>query len=370
MRVLALCSYPIEAAATRFRLVQFIEPLRTRGLDMTVFPFLDSEQFAIFYKGRGLASKAMKLIPPVFRRIAGTTAARKYDILFVQREAMLLGPGVFEWVYSKLGHLPIVLDLDDATYINYVSPTYGRLGSAFKFFGKTDNLIRRATVVTCGNRFIAEHAESIGTRAVVIPTVVNLNQYRPLESRSESGIPTLGWIGTHSTFAFLKSLFPILEELAHTHDFRLKIVGAGSRVPALLGVDIVDLEWRLEREVEDFQSLDIGLYPITVSASANPEWIKGKSGFKAVQYMSVGIPFVMSPVGVCGEMGEPGITHFNAVSQEDWYTYLNLLLSDRDMRFRMGSAGRKYALGNYSIEQQADILAQTLINSVSSENKR
>ena len=62
-----------------------------------------------------------------------------------------------------------VLDLDDATYVSYTSPTYGGAGSALKWFGKTDDLIKWAAVVTCGNRSIAEYVESKGARARIIP---------------------------------------------------------------------------------------------------------------------------------------------------------------------------------------------------------
>ena len=67
----------------------------------------------------------------------------------------------------------------------------------------------------------------------------------------------------------------------------------------------------------------------------------------------------MSPVGVCTEMGQPSITHFNAVTHEDWYNSLNTLLSDKGLRARMGAAGRAFALANYQIDDQADLLAGT-----------
>ena len=34
LRVLAVCAFPVEAAATRFRLAQFIEPLKESGIDL------------------------------------------------------------------------------------------------------------------------------------------------------------------------------------------------------------------------------------------------------------------------------------------------------------------------------------------------
>ena len=95
------------------------------------------------------------------------------------------------------------------------------------------------------------------------------------------------------------------------------------------------------REVEDFQSFDIGVYPITVSGSANEQWILGKSGFKAIQYLAVGTPFVMSPVGVCAEIGQVNETHFNAESLEDWYNSLSRLIADAELRSTMGARGRQ-----------------------------
>jgi glycosyltransferase involved in cell wall biosynthesis len=370
LRVLAICAFPVEAAATRFRLKQFVDPLNERGIDLEIVPFLSSEQFNTLYRSGSLTPKAASMGVAVLKRVAQTLKVRRYHVLLVQREAMIFGPGLFEWLYQKLGDMPMVLDLDDATYVRYVSPTYGRMGNVLKSFGKTDNLIRRASVVTCGNRFIAEHATSIGTPAVIVPTVVNPDEYRPIEVRTESEIPTLGWIGTHSTFPFLEGLFPVFEKLAQKHNLRLKIVGAGRDIPEIRGLQLVNCDWNLSREVEDFRSLDIGLYPIRVTSSANEEWIRGKSGFKAVQYMAVGIPFVMSPVGICEEMGEPGKTHFNANSEDDWYTCLNMLLSDKDMRLRMGSAGREHALANYSLEQHADIFAGALLDTTLAKTKR
>jgi len=359
LKVLALCAHPVEAAATRFRLKQFVEPLRERGIDVTIRPFLTSDQFYSLYKSGGIAAKGAAMAISALKRVGDVLTAGGYDLVVVQREAMIFGPGVVEWILTRLRGLPMVLDLDDATYVHYVSPTYGRLGSWLKFFGKTDKLIERAAAVTCGNRFIAEYVENKGTRAIVVPTVVDLEEFKPMADREGGTKLVIGWIGTHSTFPFLQSIFPVLEQLAKKHSFRLKVVGAGHRDIMVDGVRVEDLDWNMARESDDFASVDIGLYPITTSASANEEWINGKSGFKAVQYFAVGVPFVMSPVGICAELGEPGITHFNAATGEDWYNSLNMLLSDESLRARMGAAGRAYALANYRIDDQADVLAQT-----------
>lgn len=360
MRVLALASYPVEAAATRFRVAQFVRPLAERGIELRLRPFLDAEQFASLYRPGAKLRKAAGLVPSTLARVGDVLRARSADVLFVQREAMMFGPPVFERLAMAAGRCPMVLDLDDATYVPYDSPTHGRLGAALKSFGKTDELIRRAAVVTCGNRNIADYARAQGARAVVIPTVADTELFSPAPKDDDAGVPVLGWIGTHSTFPFLKSIFPVLEQLAATHRFRLKIVGAGGERGGVAGVETEYLDWELAREPEDFRSLDVGLYPLAVAENAPPEWLAGKSGFKAVQYMAVGVPFVVTPVGVCAEMGEPGATHFAAATPGEWRDALAALISDAALRRRMGARARRHALDNYGVAAQAEKLAAAL----------
>ncbi|HKB66965.1 MAG TPA: glycosyltransferase family 4 protein [Pyrinomonadaceae bacterium] len=358
MEVLGLASYPIEAAATRYRLQQFVQPLSERGIVLTIKPFLNSQQFAALYQPRALLSKALGLGGAGLLRIAAGLAARRADVVLVQREAMIFGPPLIEWLAARVFNRPMVLDLDDATYVPYTSPTYGKFGQALKWFSKTDDLIRWASIVTCGNRAIAEYAESKGATTRIIPTVVDTDVFVP-SSHMSGGPLVLGWIGTHSTFPYLRAVFPVLQDLAKTHPFKLKIVGAGTSTVSIPGVEVENLEWRLEREVEDFQSFDVGLYPIDPSLYAE-KWAAGKSGFKAIQYMAVGIPFVAAPVGAMAEIGEAGVTHFPATSNEEWFRTLELLLADAQLRRTMGQSGRRHAVEHYSLSEQADKLARAL----------
>lgn len=360
MKVLALASYPIEAAATRYRLIQYVDPLAERGITLTVLPFLNSELFVSLYRREQMARTAFGLTLAALRRFGDVWHTRKADVLLVQREAMIFGPPVIEWLATKAGGRPMVLDLDDATYVPYTSPTYGRLARTLKWFDKTDDLIRWAKVVTCGNRVIAEYVSSKGGHATVIPTVVDLDRFRPLPLRPTREVPVLGWIGTPSSYPFVEFIFPALQQLARTHRFRLKIIGAGRDDVTIPGVEVENLEWKLEREIADLQSFDIGLYPIRPAGSAPSMWTAGKSGFKSVQYMAVGVPYVVTPIGACAEIGEPEITHFFATSQDEWSGALARLLSDNDLRERMGAAGRQHALQHYPVSLQAEKLASAL----------
>src|SRR5262249_35916309 len=165
----------------------------------------------------------------------------------------------------------------------------------------------------------------------------------------------LGWVGTHSTYPYVKTVFPVLERLAREHPFRLRLVGTGEDNIVIPGVEIENLPWKLDREIADFQSLDSGIYPIIEYC-----WSVGKSCFKAIQYMSVGVPFVVSPVGVCQDIAETGQTHFVARTADDWYAHLSRLLHDETLRRRMGESGRRYAVEHYSVGIHAPKLAEAL----------
>ena len=359
MKVLGLSSYPVEAACARFRMEQFVGPLAERGITLTTRPFLDSKLFAQLYRREALARTAIGLFKPALLRLRDVATAARVDAVMIQREAMVFGPPLIEWLVSRVFKRPMVLDLDDATYVSYTSPTYGSFGKTLKWFSKTDDIIRWSTIVTCGNRAIAEYVSSKGTTARVIPTVVDTEVFRPVMRRAESEPLVLGWIGTHSTFPYLESIFPMLEKLAKAYRFRLRVIGSGRDEINIAGVEVENRAWKLEREVEDFQSIDIGLYPID-AALYSGKWAAGKSGFKAVQYMAVGVPYVATPVGASAEIGEPDKTHFFARTHDEWYAALETLMVDSERRRQMAAMGRRHVIQNYSLPTQADKLAMAL----------
>jgi glycosyltransferase involved in cell wall biosynthesis len=342
-------------------MMQFVEPLAREGIELSVYPFIDSSLYGSLYVRSQWPRTAAGLALASLRRVRELWRARKADVLFVQREAMMFGPPIVEWLAVNLDRCPMVLDLDDATYVSYNSPTYGRLASKLKWFSKTNDLIRWSRLVICGNREIESYVKSKGRPTVVIPTVVDTTEFRPLAEPKSADVPVIGWIGTHSTFAYVKSIFPVLERLAREHRFRLRLVGTGVDTVAIPGLEIENLPWKLDREIPDFQSLDIGIYPIV-----EDDWSVGKSCFKAIQYMAVGVPFVVSPVGICQDIALPSQTHFLARTEDDWYARLSQLLTDHGLRRTMGEAGRKYAVEHYSSQIHAEKLAAALRSAVRS----
>ena len=356
MKAFAVASYPVEAAASRYRIVQHLPRLKKQGIDVQFSPFVDSATFRGLYDRRRLLRTTAGLVASSFKRLREVAMFKKCDVIFVQREAMLFGPPWFERLAAS--RLPLVLDLDDPTYLGTVASVYGGVVAKVRWQHKGDQLIRLASIVLCGNPTIAAHVEELGVEARVVPTVVDLTQFRPAEGQRRS-VPVLGWIGTHATYPYLETLFPVLQRLRETYPFTLKIVGSGRPAPALGALQVEHAVWQLDREVDDFRSIDIGLYPLL-----DEPYSQGKSGFKAIQYMAVGIPFVTSPVGVCATIGEPGRTHLVASTASEWSVALEKLLADPELRAEIGARGRQHAIEKYGVEQQADLIGAALRDAV------
>jgi glycosyltransferase involved in cell wall biosynthesis len=349
-----LTPYPESAAATRFRFSQMVDPLRERDIELAVLPLLSESAFARLYDRHAAVSNAVSLVAGAAKRVGQLRRVRRSDVVVVFREALLFGPPWVEAALTRDSGPSMVLDLDDATFVAYDSPTYGVVGRWLKWPGKTDALIELSALVTCGNRFVADYVEARARPTALVPTVVDTEVFQP-RALPPGDVPVVGWVGSHSTFQYLEPLLPLLAEVRLTHPFRLKIVGSGRERVDHPGLDLDLVRWDVDSEVSHFQSLDIGLYPIP-----DDPWAKGKSGLKSIQYLACGVPFVASPVGVVVEIGQAGRTHLLASTPDEWRSALRLLLSDPDKRADLGKAGRAYSLRHYTLDHTADALAAAL----------
>ena len=134
-----------------------------------------------------------------------------------------------------------------------------------------------------------------------------------------------------------------LDEAARQVSFRLVVVGASHPFHAR-HFEVDNRSWNLDREIADFQNLDIGLYPMEPSI-----WCMGKSGLKAVQYGAVGIPTIASPIGAVNRVLEQDRTGLLVGTPIQWRDAVVRLVSDPDLRAEMGAAARKRIVERYSL---------------------
>jgi glycosyltransferase involved in cell wall biosynthesis len=101
--------------------------------------------------------------------------------------------------------------------------------------------------------------------------------------------------------------------------------------------------------------MDVGLMPLE-----DDMWTRGKCALKALQYSGVGVPAVVSDVGVNREAVVDGETGYVVRTDEEWLEALTRLLGDRAKRIQMGKAGRVHVRKHFSAEVWAPRIAERL----------
>jgi glycosyltransferase involved in cell wall biosynthesis len=355
MKIACLTAYPPAIiAGPRYRLGQYAAALSRHGIAVDMIPFASARLQSVLYEPGKRLVKMGALLESLARWLP--RLARTADLFFVQREAALIGPPIIERWLSR--RYPMVYDFDDAIFLATDSVANGRLARWARPANKTIKLVQMSHAVLAGNDYLATFARQHATNVHVIPTTVDCELVRPRQTFVQAKIPTIGWIGSHSTAVYLERIVPALQQLARTYRFRLLIVGAGRPI-TIDSIECINLPWEAQRETSDFQSLDIGIYPLPET-----EWSLGKCGLKAIQYGAVGIPCVCTPIGVNREIVRDGQTGFLASSQAEWVTGLSQLLDDADLRKRMGAAAREHILAEYALDRHSERLISIMKDTV------
>ena len=342
IRVLFILPHPIEGPSSRFRVYQFLPYLEQHGIAATVRPLVSSGIAQELYRHGSFARKATITSKALLRRCGDVLRASRHDVVYILREAFPFGPPALERLLMRTAGR-LIFDFDDAIYAP--SLAYPNPLDRLRDWRKPAKLISAANQVVAGSEYLADYARRFApaSRVSVLPTVVDPDIYRPAASSPRDGTVTIGWIGTPRGSSYLKELIPVFSQLAARHPaVRFCFVGAeGFDAPSL---PIEFKPWSLAEEVSDIQTFDIGIMPLS-----DDEETRGKCGFKLIQYMSVGVPPVCSPVGANVQIVQNGKSGFYADSPGDWLNSLTALIADSALRKRMGQAGRERVISMFSL---------------------
>lgn len=347
-KLLVICPYPEGVAPSqRLKFEQYFEAFRKDGWDITVESFISKRFWKIIYNKGFVLQKIIYTLSGYAKRIMLLAKVSKYNVVYAHLWATPFGPPLYETILAKLSNY-LVYDIDDLVYLRSVKNDAHPLVSWIKGRKKPIYLMKQAQhVITC-TPYLDDFVKSYNKNTTDISSTVDTdNRYKVVNTYSnEKGI-TLGWSGSLSTSKYFYLLTAVLKELRKTHSFEVLVMGDPS--VSIDGITIHSIPWKEEYEIENLQKIDIGLYPLP-----DEEWVYGKSGLKAIQYMALGIPTVATAIGANFRVIENGVSGFLVNSDEDWLVALKKLIEDASLRKRIGLAGRKRAEDLFSVKANTD----------------
>lgn len=356
MKVLVLTRYDRLGASSRLRFLQYLPILSKIGIDFDVQPFFSDEMLQEKYK-KGNYS-LIGLLHAYVQRIKILVLKKKFDLIWIEKESLPWIPAQIE--KALLSGVPYVQDFDDAWFHNY---DLHRSNGVRKILGRRlDQLMAGSRLVVGGNNYLVDRAVAAGAAwTEKVPTVIDLERYPAVPKNNVAGVlPKIVWIGSPSTVRYLRELAVPLAALAKKVPFKLRVIGAHL---ALDGVEVECLPWSEDSEVAAVAACDIGVMPLIDSP-----WERGKCGYKLIQYMACQLPVVASPVGVNKDIVEEGRNGFLAERPKDWTDALSQLLTQPELRLRMGKEGRHRVETTYCLQVTGPILANLLIKAAKGSN--
>lgn len=346
MNILFVVPYPIgQAPSQRFRFEQYFGILSSQGITYHVQSFWDAKAWAILYRQGNVFAKAYGLARGFFRRSLLIFKLHRYDFIFLHREASPIGPPIFEWLMTNVFKKKIIYDFDDAIWVPSTSDANG-IVAKLKWSSKVSSICQWAYKVSCGNDYLCQYARQYQNLVVLNPTTIDTEHLHNPVNKDETNNrikPVIGWTGTHSTLPYLHELIPILRELERRYSFTFCVIA--NQAPDVTLQSLQFIPWKKETEIADLLLFDIGVMPLT-----DDDWAKGKCGFKALQYMALGIASVVSPIGVNTEIVDHGITGFICTEPEEWLKALTELLTNPALRMKMAEAARMKVESAYSVK--------------------
>jgi len=334
--------------ASRFRVLQFIESLRNKGVETRILSTKPNKYLSL-PKWLNLpiirqVVLALQLIFIVMQRVAQIVIWGGWgDVIVLQRDLLFRDPfGLLErfLLWRSGAGRRLVFDVDDATFLS----KNGEPSEVLE--RKYARILPNVKLIIAGNSYLEKYFAKFA-KSKVIPTVLDTEVFKRIEVRRNNPL-VIGWTGVESNLHYLLAINSALEKVYKEQPFTFMIItndGAKNPFPgASFPVEV--LPWSALSEVRDLSRLDIGVMPLPESA-----WSEGKCGFKILQYMSLEIPSVASGIGVNNEIIKHGENGLLCRTEEQWTAALLMLLRDAQFRNEVAKAGRKRVVEQFSIEK-------------------
>lgn len=361
-KILIVCPSPEGVApGQRLKYEQYFENWRENGYEITVESFISTSFQKIVYKKGYFFPKLFYTIQGYINRIKLIGQLKNYDIVYLFLWVTPFGFPLFEWIYCKLSR-KVIYDIDDLVYTTAENaPWYSRV---FKTKYKPIYLMKKADhVITC-TPYLDQFVRKYNSYTTDISSTVDTsNKYICVNSYSNDKPLIIGWSGSHSTIQHFKIITNVLTAIQAKYPGIKILVMGGSNIE-IPNLNLESTEWSEEKEIKTLQKFDIGIYPLP-----NEQWVYGKSGLKAIQYMALGIPTIATAIGTNFRVIENGESGYLVESEKEWIEKLTLLIENSSLRKQIGMAGRLKVEKLFSLDANKQKYLDAFNNVVSGNKK-
>ncbi len=341
LRVAFLSRYDRSRASSRVRVYDYLPLLQRIGWECRILPFP---------KHLSLVLKARYVLQSLW-------LARWADVVVLQK--LLLRSEFVDGL--KRVNAALVFDFDDALYAppDLVADDEKVQARHRVREERLQYVFREVRCITTGSNELASYAKQFATSVYIMPSSVDTERYSLKEARGGSDMVVLGWIGSPENLVDFQPIRSALRKVFHKLDGEVALTIVSTHPLSLDGVHARFERWTSDREVEFLHGFDVGLMPLNDTRRS-----RGRCAYKAIQYMAVGLPVIASPVGAATEVVEHAKTGFLASAPEEWVAYMIELAKDKELRIRLGHAGRAKVERHYCIQSNARMLSGILEEAV------
>ena len=331
-----------RSPSQRFRFEQYTEFFDRNGFKCIHSYLINESDDKIFYSRGKLFGKFRILLKSITKRIIEILLIGRKDIVFVQRESIMIGTSFFEKILSKKARL--IYDFDDSIWIKNISKSNEGFGW-LKSPDKIPEIMKSAHHIIAGNKYLADYARNYNGNIDIIPTTIDMNKYQLGKEKEFVEPYCIGWSGSFSTIQHFELVIPALKDLKKKYRDKIYFKVIGDENYECKDLNLTGIKWDLKNEINELSEIDIGIMPLP-----DDEWSRGKCGLKGLQYMSLGIPTIMSPVGINKEIITDGQNGFLARNKNEWIDKISFLIEQPDNLSKIGIQGQKTIMEKYSVK--------------------
>ena len=343
-RILALPYYPEHYPGGHERIADWKESIESHGLIYDIHWASTEKEYKTALLLGNSFQKYLFYLKLTLRRVRLVSILHNYDAIWIQRAFIPFFPfkdARFEMYLSNQGN--ITYDFYDADYTGN--------------FNLVIQTMTYAQKITAPSHVLLEFCSKYNANSYYLPFAFNYSKY-PVKNYNLNATSSIiiGWAGSPENF---KNVIQIADQLKEIeNEFPNVSFSFVCRQSFDLGLRRVQfLKWGDEGfdYFRILNSFDIGINPMV----KNDDRSKSKISFKCLEYMSLGISFLTSSIGIPKEIKE----NQNAIivdQKQQWYEKLAYLLSRPDNIPLLGKNARNLLERDYNYNKNSKILKTIL----------